>query len=249
MPGFGGRVFLGFSCYIPAVSQGFFLWEAGERVGIEGLIMPALMKSLSCPLILLLASMVSLDAAEISKPVKFKQLPAAVQKTIKAQMGGGRLGGIDKVTEDGETRYDVELDKDGVERSLSVAPDGRLISWQMFMSELPGAVRKTIQAQVGKDKMGEIDKTFEDGSFAYDVEVTKNGAKRSFTVGTDGETARSTGSPGGDTGGRPKNNSSKGGKRHVTRIDKNTRKRKPLTMWRRRKAAGKFRLALTRTAS
>ncbi len=187
MPGFGGRVFLGFSCYIPALSQGFFLWEAGERVGIKGLIMPTLMKSLSCTLILLLAGIVGLAAAEISKPIKFKQLPAAVQKTVKAQVSGGRLANIDKVIEDGETRYDVELDKDGVERSLSVAPAGRLISWQMFVSELPGTVRKTIQAQVGEGKLGEIDKTFEDGSFTYDVELTKNGVARSFTVGTDGK--------------------------------------------------------------
>ena len=145
------------------------------------------MKSLSCTLILLLAGMVSQAASELSKPVKFKQLPAAVQKTIKTQIGGGRLGDIDKVTEDGETRYDVELDKDGVERSFSVAPDGRLISWQMFMSELPGAVRKTIQTQAGEGKLGEIDKTFEEGSFTYDVEMTKNAVKRSFTVGTDGK--------------------------------------------------------------
>ena len=108
------------------------------------------MKSLSCTLILLLAGMVSLATAELSKPVKFKELPAAVQKTILAQVGDGKLGDIDKVIEDGETRYDVELTKAGVERSFSIATDGRLISWQMFMRELPEAVRKTFERKWAK---------------------------------------------------------------------------------------------------
>jgi uncharacterized membrane protein YkoI len=136
---------------------------------------------------LFLADLTNSTAVEQSQTVKLEEAPVPVQKTILTQVGEGKLGDIDKVTEDGETRYDVEFARRRVERSFSVAPDGRLISCQVFMREVPESVRKTIRAQVGEAKLGDIDKTFEEGRFTYDVEMTRNGVERSFTVGADGK--------------------------------------------------------------
>lgn len=138
-------------------------------------------------LVLLLVSVAGLTAAEQSQSVKLEDVGASAQKTILAQVGDGKLGDINKVTEDGETRYDVEFAKRRVERSFSVAPDGRLISCQVFMKELPESVRKTIRGQLGEGKLGDIDKVFEEGKFTYDVEMTRNGVERSFTIAADGK--------------------------------------------------------------
>ncbi len=55
------------------------------------------------------------------------------------------------------------------------------------MAHLPPAVQKTIRQQKGDGKLNSIDKNTEDGEVTYDVEVTRDGKARSFTVGGDGE--------------------------------------------------------------
>ena len=45
-----------------------------------------------------------------------------------------------------------------MERSFSVAPDGKLLSYQVFMREIPEAARKAIRKEVreNKDKLEDI---------------------------------------------------------------------------------------------
>src|SRR5207244_225535 len=74
-------------------------------------------------------------------------LPPAVQKTIDARLGDGQLQSVEKKAEDGAVAYDVEMTLDGRTRDFTVAEDGKLINEQMFLNELPAAVRKTIQSQ------------------------------------------------------------------------------------------------------
>jgi uncharacterized membrane protein YkoI len=60
-------------------------------------------------------------------------------------------------------------------------------SQAVSLSETPASVQKTIQAQTGGGKTGEIDKTWDAGETVYDVELTAaDGAARDFSVADDG---------------------------------------------------------------
>lgn len=137
---------------------------------------------------LILVGRIEVLAGEQTKTVTLSQVPAPAQKTIIGQVGKGRLGDIDQVTEDGKTSYEVEFTLDEVQRSFTVEAAGKLLSWQMLMPELPDAVQKTIQTQLGKGKLEEIDKTFDEEGFIYDVTVKRrNGREYSFTVSAAGK--------------------------------------------------------------
>ncbi len=123
--------------------------------------------------------------------VALNETPAAVQKTIQAQTGDDTLERIDKTFEDDAITYtyDVTLTlKNGQERDLSVAPDGRLERMQVPLESLPAAVQKTIRAQVvSPSKLGDIEKILDpDGTtYAFDV-IATSGGTRSFSVAENG---------------------------------------------------------------
>jgi uncharacterized membrane protein YkoI len=134
------------------------------------------------------ATAVAVFADDNSKTVLLSETPAAVQKTINAQLGDGKLGSIDKTVDGEDTTYDIELTtKGGQERDFTVDEDGTLLSVGVTLSETPAAVQKVINLRVGTGKLENIDKAFDDGEVSYDVEMTtKDGQERDFTVDEDG---------------------------------------------------------------
>jgi uncharacterized membrane protein YkoI len=66
---------------------------------------------------------------ENKQKVAMTELPAAVQKTIQDNLGGGTVTETAKETEGGKTYYDAEVGKsDGEKVEIKVAEDGTLIS-------------------------------------------------------------------------------------------------------------------------
>src|ERR1043166_4052146 len=119
--------------------------------------------------------------------VKLSEVPPGAQRTIHTQLGAARLGEIAKSIERGEVSYDVEMTAQRKTRSFTVSEEGELLAVEVFLGELPRPVQRAIREQVGKGKLGEISKTTEDGEITYDVEMTKDGKTRSFTLAADGK--------------------------------------------------------------
>jgi len=128
------------------------------------------------------------DGTLLSAEISLTEAPAAVQKTIAAQLGDSALDGIERASEDGETTYDVDFTTTaGEERSLSVAEDGTLLSIQVGIDEIPPAVQTTIKGNVADGKITQIEKTFDEKTVTYDVGfIPKSGSEQSFTVADDG---------------------------------------------------------------
>jgi uncharacterized membrane protein YkoI len=135
---------------------------------------------------------VGANGALLSFEVVLTETPAAVQKTIAAQLNGGTIDGIEKTQDDGEVAYDVDFTtKDGQERSFSVSDDGTLLSIQITLEDAPPAVQAAIKTASTDGKIGEIEKQFDDGVITYDVTFTnKAGAERTFTVSAEGKLTR-----------------------------------------------------------
>jgi uncharacterized membrane protein YkoI len=69
-----------------------------------------------------------MDKEENKQKVAMTELPAAVQKTIQDNLGGGTVSETVKETKDGKTYYEAQVKKSGGEEvEIKVAEDGKLI--------------------------------------------------------------------------------------------------------------------------
>lgn len=142
-------------------------------------------KPAGCIFFLSVAVLVSV-AADATKTVSLSSLPASVQKAVQTQVGDGKLGEIQRIEDEGEVSFEVTVSQGEMERSFNLGAAGTLLSMEVELSETPGVVRKTIEAQAGESKLGDIFKTFEDGEIFYDVQMTRNGKDRDFSVAGNG---------------------------------------------------------------
>jgi len=134
------------------------------------------------------AMAVGVFAGDDSQTVALSETPASVQKTIQAQIGGGKMGEIDKTLDAGETVFDVGLiASNDVERDFSVAEDGALLSVEVPLAEISAPAQGAIKTLVGDGTLESIDQNLDDLETNYDVELTaKNGKEKSFTIADDG---------------------------------------------------------------
>jgi uncharacterized membrane protein YkoI len=69
-----------------------------------------------------------MDKDENKQKLAMTELPAAVQKTINDNLGGGTVTETEKETKDGKTYYEAQVKKSGGgEVEIKVAEDGKLI--------------------------------------------------------------------------------------------------------------------------
>ncbi len=146
------------------------------------------MKTLRATLCILSLLVVGpLFAADSGNPVALSDAPVAVQKTIAAQISDGKVGDINRTTQDGETVFEVDFTaKSGEDHDFTVADDGTLLSVGVALSDTPAAVKKTIQSQLPGWEITGINKNAADTEVSYDVEVSKNGREKSFNVDANG---------------------------------------------------------------
>jgi len=116
------------------------------------------------------------------------QTPPAVQRTVLANIGNGKVTSISKVLEEGEVSYEVDFTKDGQLRDLRVGENGRLFSIQRGLAETPPAVQKSIRTQLGGDTLDTIEKMIGSDETTYVVNITtRDGRNHQFTIAEDGE--------------------------------------------------------------
>ena len=137
-------------------------------------------------LVLTFASAPCAHAAGAQGLGKLAQLPPAVQQTIRAQVGNGRITDITKTNENGLVVFEVEMRRGGFERSFTVAANGKLIALQQSLPELPVAAQQTIRAQIGSAQVLEIFWTDDDGEIVYEVQYQRGPTKRDLSVTPEG---------------------------------------------------------------
>jgi uncharacterized membrane protein YkoI len=143
----------------------------------------------SIALLFLLCAFTSLFGADSTpKTLSLHQLPPAVQKTVKEELGDSKLVQIERSEEDGETIYTVTRKVKDEERYFTVSADGTLCAVEVALDETPPSVQNTIKGQLRDGTLDNIEKTFEGNDINYEVDMTtKAGADRSFTVALDGK--------------------------------------------------------------
>jgi uncharacterized membrane protein YkoI len=150
-----------------------------------------------------LAGIICIDAAE---KVRFEDLPEPVKQTIKAQNPTTPVKDVERRTPDGRTVSDVELSRTGINSKICVAEDGTLVPgatarigesatraadrWtrvaSLQVSEVPEAVRKTIETEAKGREIADIDRETWNRRTVYEVEFAQTGRNAQVHIAEDG---------------------------------------------------------------
>ncbi len=127
-------------------------------------------------------------ALAADQPVKMKDLPPAVQKTVREQSKGATIRGLSKEIEGGKTYYEVELTADGHNKDILIDASGAVveIEEQVALDAVPAVVKATIEKSAGTGKILKVEWVQKQGKVSYEARIEQAGKKREITVQADG---------------------------------------------------------------
>ena len=124
------------------------------------------------------------------RSLQLKDLPAAVQKTVKDNLKGGEIKNIGKEKEDGVEQYEVESLLDGKSRDFNVDAQGNLLLVEVAttIDAIPAAAKDRILKKVADGKLAVVETFTKTGQpMMYEASYTdKKGKKRQVLVKADG---------------------------------------------------------------
>jgi hypothetical protein len=127
---------------------------------------------------------------EIEKPVKMKDLPAAVQTTVREQSKGATIRGLSMEVENGQTFYEVSLRVRGHGKDVLIDPDGKVVEVeeQVPLNSLPPAAKNEIVKQAGKGRILIVESITKDNAIvAYEAHIRTAGKISEIKVTPDGK--------------------------------------------------------------
>jgi hypothetical protein len=141
-------------------------------------------------LIICLLSFAPTQAQDNEKAVKMKDLPEAVQATIREQCKGGVIRGISQEKRSGQTSYEVEFESDGRIRETLIDQAGKVVEIedQITLDSLPPAVKAEIIKQAAQGKLLLVASVTKDNVIvAYEARVRFGEKVSEIRVGADGK--------------------------------------------------------------
>lgn len=124
------------------------------------------------------------------RSVKMKDLPAAVQQTVREQSRGTKIRGLSVETENGVTNYEVELKVGGRTRDVLIDPSGAVVAVeeQVTLASLPAAVRTAIEQNASGGRVVLVESISKGGVVeAYEAHVRRGRKTVEIKVGPDGQ--------------------------------------------------------------
>ncbi|HWN94605.1 MAG TPA: PepSY-like domain-containing protein [Methylomirabilota bacterium] len=128
--------------------------------------------------------------------VPLTQLPEPVQQAIKLHSQGETLEHVERESRDGQTVYQAEFKRDGLNRRVVFGANGTVVdrgSADLFTKEpsmtvnaLPAAVQKTVSEQQAGREIADIDKEMWNGKDVYEVEFKEKGVNSRIHIASDG---------------------------------------------------------------
>ena len=133
--------------------------------------------------------------------VPMAQIPEAVQKAIKQHSQGETLEYVERESKDGQTVYEAEFKREGLNRQVKFAADGTVLPDQglvarttgsldrqpsMAIGDLPAAVQKTVKEQQAGREVADVDKEMWNGKAVYEVEFKEKGPNSRMHIASDG---------------------------------------------------------------
>ncbi len=136
-------------------------------------------------IVTLALAVTGLSAAD--KKVEMKDLPAAVQQTVKAEEArGARIVGLATEVEGGKTMYEVETIAGGRRKDLLLNAAGAIVETEeeTAIDAVPAAVKTALES---RGKVGKVETVTRGATVTYEAVVEKNGKKTEVAVSAAGK--------------------------------------------------------------
>lgn len=130
------------------------------------------------------------EGGEQESRVKMKDLPAAVQQTVREQSKGATIRGLSREVENGETNYEVELRVNGHNRDVLIDPSGAVVEVeeQVTLASLPAVVRTAIEQNAAGGRVSLVESLTKGGTLRwYEAHVKKAGKSREIKINPEGQ--------------------------------------------------------------
>jgi len=130
-------------------------------------------------------------AQEIERPARMKDLPQAVQTTVREQSRGAVVLGLTVETENGQTFYEASLKVKGRVRDVLIDASGNVVEVeeQVTLASLPPAARAEIVRQAGKGRILMVESITKNNAIvAYEAHVKTAGKISEIKVDPYGKT-------------------------------------------------------------
>src|SRR5689334_18550134 len=132
----------------------------------------------------------SVLAQESERRVKMKDLPQAVQQTVREQSRGATIKGFSKEIEHGQTFYEVEMKVNGHGKDVLIDSNGTVVETEeeVALASLASDVRVTIEQNADRGKVRKVEAITKNNAIvAYEAVVQKAGKKSEIKVAPDGK--------------------------------------------------------------
>ena len=128
-----------------------------------------------------------------ARTLALKDLPAAAQKTIQAELKGGEIRNISRETEHGVAQYEVETMRNGKHRDFNVDTKGKLlvVEEETTIDAVPAPAKAAILRKAGGGKLRMVELFLRGGETLYEAAYTaKDGKRHEVLVKADGTETR-----------------------------------------------------------
>lgn len=125
------------------------------------------------------------DGAVVGTQVYLPELPPQCQMGVSKQTAGAKIAYIERSIEDGQPQFDVTTIRNGTKREFTIGKDGKLLSTMVPLYEAPEAVKAAIRDKTTGGRITRVDKLADEPG--YEVEVERDGKKRTVSVSADGK--------------------------------------------------------------
>ena len=116
--------------------------------------------------------------------ISMTDAPSAVQAGVKKAVGDQKIEEFSKEVEDGKTTFEAEFEVGGVDHSVTVAEDGKVIEEEtdVALDALPKAVTEAVMKAEPSGKMKEAAKVTADGKSCFEVDLMVGEVKHEIKV-------------------------------------------------------------------
>jgi uncharacterized membrane protein YkoI len=123
-----------------------------------------------------------------AETVPLAEAPAAVRKTIQERLAKAKITGVDRDKDNGQVVFTIEFTTAGQSREMTLNEEGRILSAQVFLKDLPPALQIAIQRVATADGIERIEKVLDENPEYYSVDwKTKDGQAHAFDLWENGK--------------------------------------------------------------
>ncbi len=123
-----------------------------------------------------------------AETVPLAQAPAAVQKTIQEHLAKAKIDDVDRDEDNGQVIFTIEFTMAGQSREMTLNAEGRILSAQVFLKDLPPALQIAIQRVTTAEAIQRIDKVLDETPEYYSVGwKTRDGQAHAFDLWESGK--------------------------------------------------------------